>query len=240
MGQLLTVDGRPSWYEQADAISEDPRVFVYATLGAARSDRSPGCEVAVSPGEEYADMPARGWRHVGVERVAGRPAHHVSCGTDELWIDVKTHLALRSRGVARDEEGQPIQGHPDRRGEEHRGGAAVRRAVRGGAARWCHAPRRDRLLLRAGPDLRRAAGARRHPAAREGEPGRPEDLEALVAAAVAAPEALGAFQVELQRADVPGPSVTHRVLSDGAGSYRREQGLASQPWATSLVRPNGD
>ena len=166
MGQLLTVDGRPSWYEQADAISEDPRVFVYATLGAARSDLSPGCEVAVSPGEEYANTPARGWRHVGVEKIAGRPAHHVSCGTDELWIDVKTHLTLRSRGVARDEEGQPMPGATRtvevRSIEEGQPSASLFLLE---PPAWRHAPRRDRLLLRAGPDLRRAAGARRHPAA---------------------------------------------------------------------------
>ncbi|OGO56700.1 MAG: hypothetical protein A2V85_07705 [Chloroflexi bacterium RBG_16_72_14] len=244
IGQLLLVDGRPSWYEQAGAIMEDPRVFVYATLGAARSDQSPGCEVAVSPGEQYAGTPARGWRHVGVEIVAGRPAHHVACGTDELWIDAETNLALRSRGRARDERGQPVpgvtrtvevtsieEGYPPAElfALEPPVGATLLDETAYNCAQdpYCGMP---------------SAPVVTPPPAREA-PGRPEDLEALVAVAAAAPQALGAFQVDVesQYAGAPQSSVTHRVLSNGAGSYRREQAFTSHPESVGvmLVRPDG-
>ena len=51
--------------------------------------------------------PATGWRYVGLEYVAGRPAHHVACAGD-LWIDIETRLILRTQGPAVDEAGQPI------------------------------------------------------------------------------------------------------------------------------------
>lgn len=195
MGQLLTVDGRQSWHEQAGAIMEDPRVFVFATLGAARGTPSPGCEVAVSPGEQYADTPARGWRHVGVEVVAGRPSHHVACGTDELWIDVETHLALRSRGAARDGQSQLVPGvirnvevTSIEEGQppaelfvlEPPKGATVLDGTAYACAQdpLCGVPQEPVVT----------------PPPAEGAPGRPEDLEALGAAAVAAPSALGAFR----------------------------------------------
>ena len=103
------VDGKPVWSEQAEAIGEDPRVFVFATMGSARSSIEPGCEAAISPGEVYQQSPGRGWRWVGVDQVAGRPAHHFVC-VDELWIDTETRMTLRSRGVALDEDRQPIPG----------------------------------------------------------------------------------------------------------------------------------
>jgi hypothetical protein len=99
IAELAKIGSKRVWYKQADAISEDPRVFVFASLGAARTDPAPGCEVAVSPGEEYSGAPGRGWRYVGLEYVAGRPAHHVQCG-DEMWIDVATRLTLRSLAAA--------------------------------------------------------------------------------------------------------------------------------------------
>ena len=84
----------------ADAISEDPRVFVFASLAAARTATDAQvARLAVSPGEEYSGIPGRGWRYVALEYVAGRPAHHVRCG-DDLWIDVATRLTLRSRAAA--------------------------------------------------------------------------------------------------------------------------------------------
>ena len=244
VGQLMFVDGRPAWYEQADAITEDPRVFVFATLGAARSDRSPGCEVAVSPGEQYADAPARGWRHVGIEVIAGRPAHHVACGTDELWIDAESHLALRSSGLARDEAGQPVPG--------------VTRTVEVTSIEEGRPP--AELFALEPPDgatildetayfctLDPSCGAPQEPVVTpppaKGERVLADDLDALVAAAVAAPEGLGAFQVEVesQYARSPNSIATRRVLSDGAGSYRSEQGLTSQPESVGiiLVRPDG-
>jgi hypothetical protein len=105
MAELAEIGGRRVWREQADAIGEDPRVFVFASLGAGRSAPAPGCEVAVSPGEEYSGIPARGWRYVALEYVAGRPAHHVRC-RDDLWIDVATRLILRSQAVAAGARGQ--------------------------------------------------------------------------------------------------------------------------------------
>ena len=99
MAELTDIGTRRVWYEQTGAISEDPRVFVFASLGAARTTPAPGCETVVSPGEEYSGTPGRGWRYVALEYVAGRPAHHVQCG-DDLWIDVATRLTLRSRAAA--------------------------------------------------------------------------------------------------------------------------------------------
>ena len=98
IAELRDLGSRRVWYQQADAISEDPRVFVFASLGAARSAPAPGCEIAVSPGEEYSGKPGRSWQYVGLEYVAGRPAHHVRCG-DDLWIDVATRLTLRSQAA---------------------------------------------------------------------------------------------------------------------------------------------
>lgn len=112
VAETIMVDGQPRFYEQAERIGEDPRVFVYATLGAASGGGplAPGCEAAVSPGETYGYEPASGWTHIAVEPVAGRPAHHVKCADRELWIDPATRLTLRSRGVAVDESGLPIEG----------------------------------------------------------------------------------------------------------------------------------
>ena len=112
-GELLVIDSRPAWYEQDGAISEDPRVFVYAELGSASfgTGAEHGCEVAISPEEVYSYAPGNAWRYVGLETVAGRPAHHVACkGRGDLWIDVETRLTLRSQGVRRDEGGWPIAG----------------------------------------------------------------------------------------------------------------------------------
>ena len=51
---------------------------------------------------------ATGWRYVGLEYVAGRPTHHVTCGGGDLWIDIETRLILRTQGPAVDDAGQPI------------------------------------------------------------------------------------------------------------------------------------
>ena len=57
LGQLTTTGSRRVWSQQTDAISEDPRVFVFATMGAERRLGQPGCEVAISQGEVYHDTP---------------------------------------------------------------------------------------------------------------------------------------------------------------------------------------
>jgi Tol biopolymer transport system component len=109
IAELAIVGSEKVWIDQ-EGISEDPRVFVYAALSATfAGPLQPGCEVATSPGEVYANPPGSGWRYVGLEFVVGRPAHHVSCVRD-LWIDVETSLVLRSRAPAFDDALQPIAG----------------------------------------------------------------------------------------------------------------------------------
>jgi hypothetical protein len=41
--------------------------------------------------------PPDAWQYVGLEELLGRPVHHLRCNGD-LWIDVETHLIVRSRG----------------------------------------------------------------------------------------------------------------------------------------------
>jgi hypothetical protein len=113
MGELLIVDSQPAWHEQQDAIGEDPRVFVFARLGGARygTGTEYGCEIGISPGESYSYPPGNAWRYVGLETVAGRRAHHVTCaGTGDLWIDVETRLTLRSQGLRQGTGGFPVPG----------------------------------------------------------------------------------------------------------------------------------
>ena len=96
------------WFESAGP-QHVARVFVFAAMGEARSAPEPGCEIAITPGETYADTPGRNWRWLGSETIAGRPAHHVACDS-ELWIDAETRLTLKSRGPAFDADRQPIPG----------------------------------------------------------------------------------------------------------------------------------
>jgi hypothetical protein len=51
---------------------------------------------------------ATGWRYVGLEYVAGRATHHVTCGGGDLWIDIETRLIRRTQGPAVDDAGQPV------------------------------------------------------------------------------------------------------------------------------------
>ena len=51
-----------------------------------------------------------GWTYVGAEEVAGRPAHHVTCGDADLWLDGETGLIMRARSPHHDDSGQPIPG----------------------------------------------------------------------------------------------------------------------------------
>ena len=108
-GELAIVGSERVWVEQDDAISEDPRVFVYAALSNTFAGLQPGCEVATSPGEVYDQPPGSGWQYVGLEYVIGRPAHHVVCVRD-LWIDVETRLVLRNRAPVVDDALQPVPG----------------------------------------------------------------------------------------------------------------------------------
>ncbi len=237
LGETLMVDGQPKWYQQAEAISEDPRVFVYATMGAAAfgAPGGPGCETAISPGEIYANPPGRRWRWVGIEEVAGRPAHHVQCD-GELWIDAETGLTLRSRGPALDEAFQPIPGSSrtveatqvvfeappaalfeiDPPAGMATIDAATYECLTSSTCMASPAP----VIT---PPPATAAGAL------------PEDLDALVAASIAATTNLSAFDVTVEDWMSKIPGSTTRVVHDGAGQYRREStyaGTADPPWIT--------
>jgi len=109
-GELAAVGSRKVWVEQAGAISEDPRVFLLATMLGGAAYGQQGCEVTRNDGDVGNGTAASGWQYVDAEYVAGRPTHHVACGGGDLWIDVETRLLLRSQGPDRNAELQPIPG----------------------------------------------------------------------------------------------------------------------------------
>lgn len=222
MGQFLVVGSRPVWYEQAGAISEDPRVFVFATMGAVRGPSQAGCEVAVSPGESYADTPGRLWRYVGLEEVAGRPTHHLSCA-DDLWIDVATRLTLRSRGAVLDASGAPIPGQfrtieatqveigqPPAELFEMAPPAGIERIAEADYAcatnPYCSASPRPVVTP--------------PPAPADVEP--PAKVDVVVAAALAASKDLPGFDVTVEHRNAKYPGNVTRVLHDGSGRFRTE------------------
>jgi hypothetical protein len=97
------------WVEQGDpAIGEDPRVFLRTVLRA--EDGPPGCEMEPDTSEVGIGTAAAGWRYVGTEYIAGRPAHHLACGGGDLWLDIETRLILRVRHQDIDDAGSPIPG----------------------------------------------------------------------------------------------------------------------------------
>jgi hypothetical protein len=104
------------WVEPGhEAIGDDPRVFLRTILNAANAAAGPGCEMERDPSAVGNGTAATGWRHVGVEYVAGRPTHHVACVGDlsvdiDLWLDIETRLILRTREPETDDAGQPIPG----------------------------------------------------------------------------------------------------------------------------------
>lgn len=103
---VATVGSDKVWVEPDEAIGDDPRVFLRTVLAA--EDTSPGCEMERSSSEVANGSAAAGWRYVGLEYVAGRPTHHVTCGGGDLWIDIETRLILRTQGPAVDDTGRPI------------------------------------------------------------------------------------------------------------------------------------
>ena len=108
---MASVESEAVWVEQGhEAIGEDPRVFLRTVLSA---DDGPGCEMERDPGEVGNGTVATGWRYVGLEYVAGRPTHHVTCGGGDLWLDIETRLILRVRHQAVDDAGSPIPGAID-------------------------------------------------------------------------------------------------------------------------------
>ena len=110
MGRLAAVGTDEVWVEQADAISEDPRVFLLAELEGPGAGIAPGCGATRNEGEVGNGTAAAGWSYVGPESVIGRPVYHVTCAGGDLWIDAETRLILRSRGPARDGAFEPIPG----------------------------------------------------------------------------------------------------------------------------------
>ncbi|MEP6639219.1 MAG: hypothetical protein ABJC39_07695 [Chloroflexota bacterium] len=114
LGMLVMVGADKVWVDQAEAIGEDPRVYILAETESGLTLGGPGCEITRDPSErpgasQVAPSQETGWRYVGLEYVAGRPAHHVACVGD-LWIDVETGLILRTREQVRDAADQPIAG----------------------------------------------------------------------------------------------------------------------------------
>jgi hypothetical protein len=120
VARLLMVGGRNVWDENDEAIGEDPRVYIIAEIMRESSFTSgPGCDVMQDPnttggtnaasGSPSSQPQGSGWRYVGLEDVAGRPAHHIACVGD-LWIDVETGLILKTSEQLRDDADQPIVG----------------------------------------------------------------------------------------------------------------------------------
>jgi hypothetical protein len=225
VAEVIEVDGRPAWHQQGDSLSEDPRVFVFAAMsGAGNTPSVPGCEIAMSPGETYADTPSRNWRWLGPATVAGRAAHHIAC-VGELWIDAETRVTLKSRGPMLDAAYQPIPGssrtveaieivfgEPPADLFELRppdGVATIDDTTYSCAMDpYCTAPPQP---VETPP-----------PASGEVRP--PADIDALVAASLAALDDPPAFDatVTYWNSKYPGTTTT-RVVHDGDGRYRSEQ-----------------
>jgi hypothetical protein len=111
VGWLETVGSEKVWVVQHEAIGEDPRVFILAEIESRPiSFGGAGCDLTRNAGEDGNGTAATGWRYVGVEYVAGRPAHHVTCGGGDLWLDSETRLILRARAPQLDDTDQPIPG----------------------------------------------------------------------------------------------------------------------------------
>jgi hypothetical protein len=233
--ELTTIGPRRVWYEQTDAIAEDPRVFVFASLGAARTRPAPGCEVAVSPGEEYSGAPARSWRYVALEYVASRPAHHVRCG-DDMWIDVATRLTLRSRAAATGAGGASTQV----------GEIEVTSVELGQPPSDLFELRRPEGAAAISPDeyqcsLNPACSATPAPVTTP-PPARAEpatDGDAVVTAALRAADELAAFDVVVEYSSATFPKHSDRIIADGAGEFRIERWSEAWPARTiELIGPD--
>ena len=113
---MAPVESEVVWVEPGhEAFGDDPRVFLRTILNAANVAAGPGCEMERDPSAVGNGTAATGWRHVGVEYVAGRPTHHVACVGDlsvdiDLWLDIETRLILRTREPETDDAGQLIPG----------------------------------------------------------------------------------------------------------------------------------
>jgi hypothetical protein len=223
MGRLLTVNGVPSWYRQDGAISEDPRVFVFATLGGAGTtiEGMHGCEIATSEGEQYSYQPGYRWTYLGADTVAGRPAYHLRCGERDLWLDRDTSVALRSSGpqVGADFTVVPgathtiqvtsiTDGQPPAALFEIRQPAGTTALT--DDAYSCAT---DPICLASPRPLPSVASASAAPG-----PG----TKALIASAQAADAHLPAFRATVTGTNTKLPPSNIRVFADGSGRYRRE------------------
>ena len=102
---MASVESEAVWVEQGhEAIGDDPRV---SSERSSMPANGPGCETERDSSAAGDGAAATGWRYVGLEYVAGRPTHHVTCVGD-IWIDIETRLILRTKGPAVDDAGQPI------------------------------------------------------------------------------------------------------------------------------------
>ena len=235
---VAIVDGRQVWSVQDGAISEDPRVFVYAALGAGRSFPQPGCETAVSPGEEYVGEPARGWEYVGLEYVAGRPTHHVRCGED-LWIDVETRLTLRSRGAMIGKDFQPIAGSVHT--------VEATEVVFGQPPSNLFAMSQPDGIATISPDELQcaedpycSASPRPIVAPPSAPPDtEPLDLDAIIAAALVPLDPLPAFDVTIEHTNTKYPGSTTRTVHDGDGRSRIEAMFEGQAEPAAWITLTG-
>jgi hypothetical protein len=104
---MAPVESGAVWVEPGhEAFGDDPRMWIRTVLN---SEEGPGCEMERDQSEVGDGTAGTGWRHVGVEDVAGRPTHHFAC-VGEIWLDVETRLILRTRAPETDDAGQPIPG----------------------------------------------------------------------------------------------------------------------------------
>ena len=109
VGETQPVGPKTAWLVNDEAISDDPRVFILSISGLGFSE-GPGCATSVDPSEAGGATATAGWRYVGADSVAGRPAHHLTCAAGDLWIDDATRLVLRVRQPDLDGAGNPVPG----------------------------------------------------------------------------------------------------------------------------------
>ena len=233
--EVVRIDGQPAWHQVAGGISEDPRVFVFAAMSSAGNTPAPGCEIAISEGETYADPPSRNWRWLGSTTIAGRSTHHIAC-VGELWIDAETRLTLKSRGPALDAAYQPIPG-------QFRTVEAVEVTLREPPAELfeLRPPNGvatiddDAFSCATDPYCSASPKPVVTPPAAAGDVQPPTDVEALVAASLAATDDPPAYDVALEHWSAKYPGSTTRVVHDGHGKYRSEQTFDQSPdppWIT--------
>lgn len=109
VGRTVIVADKPVWIQQDGAIGEDPRGYLRAVTDL-WSPGASGCDLKPDPSDAATATPAAAWRYVDSEIVAGRPAQHLACGGEDVWIDDATRLILRNRVQATDDAGNAVPG----------------------------------------------------------------------------------------------------------------------------------